>query len=186
MGAAARFANANTKFSERLGFLLPIQKEVEIVKPDGSKETKLVYDCPANYEVKIRRCKYQTARPPKKDEWYIAEFEVLKSSNPRIAVGALRAWMQAMDNDAAGAATTDFMFAALGLDRRVASELAEIKKLDAEGVLPAMLADTLDDPTDPENCHNALEGKIVCVEVQEIITKGKGQPFNRHTWTPKK
>lgn len=184
MGAIDRFKNANTKFSERGEYLLPIQREEKVIDPVSKQETtKLVYDSPANYTLKIQRVIWKSARPPKRGEFYIVEGEVLKSSNPRVAVGSKRTWMQAMDNDVGPTSATDFMFAALGFDRRDAEQLAEIKKLDVSGKLPEMLAETLDDPTDPA-CKNALKDCIVDVEVKEIITKAKGQAFNLHTWFP--
>jgi hypothetical protein len=188
MGAADRFKGANTKFSERGEYLIPIQKEetyeVEVngVKT-GKTATRVVYDSPANYEVKIKRCYWKTARD--KAEYYIVEYEVVKSNNPKVAVGALRTWMQAMDNDVGPTASTDFMFAALGKDRRNAIDLAEIKKLDADGELPGMLASTLEDPTDP-TCENSLKDLFVEVEVKQITTKKKGEPFNLHTFFPAK
>lgn len=186
MGAIDRFKGANTKFSERGEYLIPIMREEKQKdEKSGVEKTVLVYDSPANYTLKIKRCIWKTARPPKKDEWYLVEFEVVKSNNPRVPVGALRTWMQGMDNDAGPTAVTDFMFAALGFDRRNAQELAEIKKLDAEGAIPAMLAETLEDPTDPA-CKNALAGLLVDVEVKEIITKAKQQKFNLHSFFPNK
>lgn len=186
MGAIDRFKGANTKFSERGEYLIPIMREEKQKdEKSGIEKTVLVYDSPANYTLKIKRCIWKTARPPKKDEWYLVEFEVVKSNNPRVPVGALRTWMQGMDNDAGPTAVTDFMFAALGFDRRNAAELAEIKKLDVEGKIPAMLAETLEDPTDPA-CKNALAGFFVDVEVKEIITKGNQRAFNLHSFFPNK
>lgn len=186
MGAADRFKGANTKFSERGEYLVPIlREEKQKDEASGQERTVLVYDRPANYRLKILRCKWKTARPPKKDEWYLVEVEVVKSNNPRVEVGSLRTWMQGMDNDAGPTAVTDFMFAAIGKDRRNATELAEIKQLDKDGKIPDMLAETLDDPTDPA-CKNALEGCFVDVEVKEIVTKEKKQKFNLHTFFPAK
>lgn len=184
MAAIDRFKGANTKFSERGEYLIPIMREEQVKdEKTGQVATKLVYDSPANYTLKIKRCIWKTARPPKKDEWYLVEFEVVKSNNPRVPVGALRTWMQGMDNDAGPTAVTDFMFAALGYDRRNAQELAEIKRLDKEEKIPGMLAETLDDPTDPA-CQNALSDFLINVEVKEIITKEKKQKFNLHSFFP--
>lgn len=186
MGAADRFKGANTKFSERGEYLIPIQREEEVTNPvTKSVTTKLVYDSPANYRLKIKRCIWKSARPPKRGEYYIVEAEVLKSNNSRVQVGSVRTWMQAMDNDVGPTSATDFMFAAIGMDRRDAETLVEIKKLDVEGKLPDMLAETLEDAADPA-CKNSLKDAIVDVEVKEITTKGKGQPFNLHTFFPVK
>lgn len=184
MGAADRFKGANTKFSDRGEYLIPIQRE-EKSEVAGNVTTKLVYDSPANYRLKIKRVIWKTARAPKKGEFYIVEAEVVTSNNPRVAVGSARTWMQAMDNDVGPTAATDFMFAALGMDRRDKDGLAQIKALDAAGKLPEMLASTLEDPTDP-TCENSLRDCLVDVEVKEITTKGKGQPFNLHTFFPVK
>lgn len=190
MAAIDRFKGANTKFSERGEYLIPIMREEQVKdEKTGNISTKLVYDSPANFTLKIKRCLWKTARPPKKDEWYLVEFEVVKSNNPRVQVGSLRTWMQGMDNDAGPTAVTDFMFAALGYDRRNAQELAEIKRLDKEvddnGVttIAKMLAETLDDPTDPA-CKNCLSDFLLNVEVKEIITKEKKQKFNLHSFFP--
>jgi hypothetical protein len=75
------------------------------------------------------------------------------------------------------------MFAAMGFDRRIADELAQIKELDSGGQIPDMLAETLEDPKDPK-CKNKLAGQLLDVEVKQITTKGKGQPFNLHTFSP--
>jgi hypothetical protein len=182
MAAIDRFRGANTKFSERGEYLAPIQREEK--QEDGS--TKLVYDSPAIFTLKISRCLWKTARPPKRGEYYIVEGEVVRSSNPRVAEGSIRTWMQSMDNDAGQTAVTAFMFAALGLDRRNSEDYARMKEIEDAGKLPEMLAETLaKDPTDPL-CKNALEGCVVDVEVKEITTKGKGLPFNLHTWSPHK
>ena len=189
MGTAAdRFKGANTKFSERGEYLLPLQREEKVIDPATGKETgttKLVYDSPANYRLKIKRCLWKSARAPKRGEYYIVEGEVVKSSNPRVQVGSVRTWMQAMDNDVGQTSATDFMCAALGFDRRDATDLVEIKKFDAAGKLPEMLASTLEDPTDPA-CENSLKELFVDVEVKEITTKVKQQPFNLHTFYPVK
>lgn len=177
MGAADRFKGANTKFSERGEYLLPLQRE----EKDDKGTTKLVYDSPANYRLKIKRCLWKSARAPKRGEFYIVEAEVVKSNNPRVQVGSVRTWMQAMDNDVGPTSATDFMCAALGFDRRNAEDLVEIKKFDAAGELPNMLASTLEDPTDPA-CENSLKDAFVDVEVKEIITKAKQQAFNLHTF----
>lgn len=184
MSAADRFKGANTKFSDRGEYLIPIQRE-ETVDVAGVKTTKLVYDSPANYQLKIKRCIWKTARAPKKGDFYIVEAEVVTSNNPRVPVGSTRTWMQSMDNDVGPTAVTDFMFAALGMDRRDKDGLVEIKKIDAEGKLPEMLASTLEDPTEP-SCENSLRDALVNVEVKEITTKAKGQPFNLHTFFPAK
>lgn len=179
MSAAERFKQANAKFSERGEYLPPNQREEK--QADGS--TKLVYDSPANYTLKVRRCVWKTARPPKRDEFYIVEAEVTKSSNPRVAVGSIRTWMQGMTNEAGPTAVTAFLVAALGYDRRDASDKAAIEGLDKGGKLPALLAQTLEDPTD-SSCVNALKDFEVNVEVKEIITKGNQKPFNLHTFFP--
>ena len=179
MSARDKFARANTKFSERGEYLIPNMRE----EKDDKGVTHLVYDSPANYRLKIQRCVWKTARPPKRGEFYIVEAEVLQSNNPRVPVGVKRTWMQAMDNDTGPTAATDFMLAALGLDRRQQAVLEEIRKLEKEDKLPDMLAETLDDPTDP-SCKNALKGLLVDVEVKEIITKEKQQKFNLHTFFP--
>lgn len=182
MAAIDRFKGANTKFSERGEYLTPIQREEK--QADGT--TKLVYDSPAIYTLSIKRCLWKSARPPKRGEYYIVEGEVVQSSNPRVAVGSVRTWMQSMDNDVGQTAVTAFMFAALGLDRRNSEDYAQMSKLESEGKLSEMLAETLvQDPTDPV-CKNALAGAVVDVEVKEITTRGKGLPFNLHTWSPHK
>jgi hypothetical protein len=184
MSAADRFRKANTKFSERGEYLIPIEREDKVFDAAGKETgTKLVYDRPANYTLKILKCHYLVTR--EKDEFFILEGEVVKSDNPRVAVGLKRTWMQGMLNDVGPTAVTDFMFAAYGFDRRDSKTLAEIKKIDAEGKLPEMLAEILDDPTDP-TCKNALAGKLVDVEVKEILTKVKKEKFNLHTFFPTK
>lgn len=182
MSAKARFAKANTKFSERGEYLTPIMREEKTKNEQtGQETTALVYDQPANYTLKIRRCTWKESR--KKDNFYIVEAEVVKSSNPRVAVGQVRTWMQAMDNDVGPTAVTDFMFAALGFDRRQSDELAKIKELDASNAIQDMLAETLDDPSDAA-CKNSLKDHVVECEVKEIITKGEKKKFNLHTFTP--
>ena len=170
MGAASRFKGANTKFSERGEYLLPLQNE----KGEATG--------PANYQLEVRRCIWKDARD--KSEFYIAEFEVKKSTNPKVPVGSVRTWMQKW-NDAGKTAAADFMFATIGMDRRNAAELAEIKKLDEDGKIPEMLAATLDDPND-KDCQNSLKGFLVDCEVTEIITREKKQKFNKHTFFPVK
>ncbi len=170
MAAIDRFKGANTKFSERGEYLTPIQREEK--QADGTYAPR-----PGHLP---------GARPPKRGEYYIVEGEVVQSSNPRVAVGSVRTWMQSMDNDVGQTAVTAFMFAALGLDRRNSEDYAQMSKLESEGKLPEMLAETLvQDPTDPV-CKNALAGAVVDVEVKEITTRGKGLPFNLHTWSPHK
>lgn len=182
MGAIDRFKNANTKFSERGEYLTPITKE-QTFEENGKQVTKEVYDRPAHYTLKVQRIQWKNARPPKKGEFYIVEGEVTKSDNPKHPVGVKRTWMQAMDNDVGSTSATDFMVAALGYDRRNPDELAKIRKLEKDDRLPALLAETLDDPTDP-SCKNAFHDFEVDVEVKEIITKGNQKPFNLHTFTP--
>lgn len=186
MGAIDRFKGANTKFSERGEYLTPIMRDETIVDPVTKQATtKQVYDSPAHYTLKVQRIQWKNARPPKKGEFYIVEGEVTKSDNPKVPVGVKRTWMQAMDNDAGPTAATDFVCAALGYDRRNPEELAAIRKLEKDDRLPALLAETLEDPTDPL-CKNALRDFEIDVEVKEIITKEKKQPFNVHNWTPSK
>lgn len=184
MGAIDRFRNANTKFSERGEYLTPMTRDEKVIDPVTKLETtKEVYDRPAHYRIKVQRIQWKQARAPKKGEYYIVEGEVTKSDNPKHPVGVKRTWMQAMDNDVGPTAATDFVFAALGYDRRNPEELEEMKQLEKDGELPAILAETLDEPTDPA-CKNALAGLEVDVEVKQIVTKGKQQPFNLHTFSP--
>ncbi len=180
MGAADRFRKANTKFSERGEYLIPHQREE---KDEKTGTTRLVYDRPANYTIRITKCHYLESR--EKDEFFIVDFEVVKSDNPRVGAGVKRTWMQGMLNDVGPTAVTAFMFAAYGFDRQDAKTAIEIKKLDEEGKLPGMLAEVLDDPTDP-TCKNSLAGLEVEVEVKEIETKKEKKAFNLHTFFPVK
>jgi hypothetical protein len=179
MGAADRFKGANTKFSERGEYLVPIMKDVEVTDTLGAKKIASVYDRPANFTLKIKRCIWKTSR--EKKDFFIAEFDVVASDNPKVPVGASRTWMQNMDGDVGESAVPAFMFACLGLDRRDAKDLAEIKKIEADQELPGMLAATLEDPTDTA-CENSLKDLFVDVEVKEIETKKNKTPFNAHTF----
>lgn len=179
MSAIDKFKKANTNFSERGEYLYPIYRE----EKNEKGETIQVFDREANYRVQIRRCLYKVARPPKKGEYYIAEFTVLESDNPKIPTGSRRTWMQSMDTDAGSTAVPAFVFACLGLDRGNAEDLAKIKKVEADDELASLIASTLEDPTD-NACENALKEFEVNVVVREIITKQKQQKFNLHVWTP--
>lgn len=165
MSAVDRFKGANTNFSERGERLTPCQKE-ELV--DG----KIVYHYlgPADYVLKVIKCQWKKARD--NTEYYIADFEVVASTNPDVKPGARRNWMQPMTGKAADIANTrvtEFMLAALGMEKSD----PVVKQLEKEGKLPQMLAETLDDPTDPV-CTNALKGNLLRANYkQEVSKEGK-------------
>jgi len=176
MSARDRFKNANTNFGvDRLKALPAITQE----KQDEKGTTQEVYAADANYRVKVLSCKWIS--PRKGDDMFIAEVEILKSNNPKAPVGAKFAYKENMGRDAANARLVDFMFAALGVDRRDAKQLAEIKKLEADGKIPDMLAESLDDSSDPA-CKNALKDCVLDVEVTQRISKEKGQPYRFYSF----
>lgn len=133
------------------------------------------------YELEIKRCSWFESR--KKEEFYVVEFKVLESTNARHAAGLDRNWMPKMNQDTSDANLKGFIIACLGIDR---TDKTAIEKV--EDSLQDALAESLDDPTDPD-CKNALKGIRVHASVKKTMTKPdaanpNGRPFNVHTFSP--
>lgn len=179
MSAAERFKNANTNFgADRVKPLPPIYRE----EKDDKGVTKLVFERAAHYRVQVEKCVW--IDPRKGPDLYISEFRILKSNNDKAQVGSRHSYKQNTELDAANTRMVEFMFAASGVDRREAEGLAIIKQAEAENLIPQMLAETLDDPTDP-SCKNSLKGAIIDVEVEERISKD-GFPYKHYSFFPVK
>ncbi len=178
MSAAERFKNANANFgADRVKPLPPIYKE-----QTDNGVTKQVFDRAGIYRVKVAKCIW--VDPRKGPDLFISEFEVLKSNNEKVPVGSRQAFKQNMELDAANTRVVEFMFAASGIDRRDGEGLEIIKQAEKDEKIPAMLAETLDDPTDPA-CKNALKGALLDVEVEERIAKN-GFPYKHYSFFPVK
>ena len=179
MSAIDLFKGANTNFSERGERLTPLQSEETVEGPDGKKTTKFTYEGPAQYQVKVLRCTWKEARD--KQEYFIADFEVLRSTNPKVNVGVQRNWMQCMTgkgSDAAIKRCGEFAVAAMGLEKTSDEVKAIGDKMDA------ILAAALLDPADPV-CQNSLAGCILNVEVKQSISKD-GVAYTAPTFSPAK
>lgn len=177
MGAADRFKNASTDFGvDRVKPLPPIYRE----EKDDKGVTKPVFDRAGIYRVKVEKCIW--VDPRKGPDLFIAEFTIVKSNNEKAPVGSRFAFKQNMELEAANTRVVEFMFAGSGVDRRKPDGLAIIKQLEDEGKIPEMLAETLEDPTDPA-CKNSLKDALLDVEVEERIAKN-GFPYKHYSFYP--
>lgn len=177
MGAADRFKKASTEFGvDRVKPLPFIFRE----EKDEQGAVKQIYEADGKYRVKILKCIWVS--PRKGPDLFISEFEILQSNNPKAPVGSRFAFKQNMELDAANTRIVEFLFAAVGLDRRNPEHLVEIKKFDEDGKIPDMLAETLEDPKDP-TCKNSLKDAFLDVEVTEGVSK-EGFQYRKYSFFP--
>jgi len=128
-----------------------------------------------DYELKIRRCKWVDTR--KKEEFFLAEFEVTESNNPKTPAGAIRKWMPIMGEDTSDAKLKGFAIACLGIEQ---GDAEKIEAASAE--LPGFFEASLDGP-DAENV-NALKDVLVRCEVTKRTAKGSGNEYRYYRFYP--
>lgn len=127
-----------------------------------------VYLTPGIYDLEIIRCIDKMTR--EKGPAFIAEAEVLSSTNPEHPVGSKRTWYQKMvDLNVGQGAIGGFLFGIFDLDNVPA------RKTDFWPYMGRFMPRVVG----PEN---VLSGLMVHVRCTQITTVKKGQPFTKHDW----
>jgi hypothetical protein len=149
------------------------------------------YFKPGNYKVRIKAVKTQDSQVGPAKKFFIVETEVLKSSNPDIAVGSERSQIIDMSNVMALPNVKYFVAAASGVDPNSEGINGEVegywkKKLAEDGVLKPG-----EDVSFDQICElvvsaiNPLGGIELDLECMNITTKGEGKEFTKHLWQPR-
>lgn len=119
-----------------------------------------VYFKPGVYLAKILACK--AIRDRKGVGTFVAECELLESSEPSLPKGTLCSWVVKLDKEPALGNIKGFVAAALDADPK-AVKAENVEQVCSEG--------------------NPLKGTILRVSAQNITTKA-GAPFTKVTWMP--
>lgn len=118
------------------------------------------YFKPGLYAVRVRECKLITSR--QKDDLFIVECEVLKSSHESIVEGSTASWIVNMKHDASLGNIKGFLAAALDcLEEEIDEEACELA-------------------ISKENPLKNAEVDLECV----LLTTRKGGEFTKHMWSP--
>lgn len=120
-----------------------------------------VYFLPGVYTVEIRECKGVTSR--KRQDLYIVECKILKSSNPLREAGTRASWCVNMSNDSWKSNLKKFAIAVNGGEE----DLGSVKDFLMASISAA----------------NPVKGEqleLVCTQ----ITTRAGMPFTKHEWSP--
>lgn len=142
----------------------------------GLKDAKISetgsYLTDGTYKLRVERIVYKQTRS--KGYAYIAEFNVLESSNPEHPVGSKRTWFQSMnDKEIAFPAIQKFAAAALGVNPFRDKELFEKEILPN---IEELVENSISDAGD------IFKGKDVNCEVEQVKTK-KGGDFSRYDFS---
>ncbi len=129
-----------------------------------------VYLGPGIFDCEIVRCLVKDSQ--KSGMGFIAELEILQSSNPEHPAGVKRTWWQGMKNkNVAFGAIKDFMLQIFCLPN------VKERETDFDPYLEAFM----DRATGAEN---VLSGMFVHVECTMIKTREKQLDFTKHDWSP--
>jgi hypothetical protein len=120
-----------------------------------------------NYLLEIAGTKIVKGR--KDDNFYVAEFVVHESDDPKLQLGSKPSWVTNMKQDAALGNIKMYVAAAMGIDPKneAARVTAEITADVAELVVT----------------KNTLRGRFVRVSTKQTTTRA-GNPFTKHFWDP--
>lgn len=121
----------------------------------------------SKYKCEISRVLVKPAR--KGFNVFIAELNVLESSNPDVTPGTSRSFLQKLNVDGADATLKAFAYAALG-----------IEKDDKDGKAKVDPAKALEAACD----KGAFNGIQIYVETQAVLTREKKSQFTRHAFSP--
>lgn len=120
----------------------------------------------SKYKCEISRVLVKPAR--KGFNVFIAELNVLESTNPDVTPGTSRSWLQKLSVDGADSALKGFAYAALGIDK---DDKDSKTKVDAAKALEAACD------------KGAFNGIHIYVETSAVITREKKTQFTRHTFS---
>lgn len=143
--------------------------------------TRGIYLLPGSYDLEVENILTITTR--KKTNAFIAEFRVLKSSNPEVAEGALVSWYQALELDAA-LPNIKKLFIALTGTNMADPKAKETFNGELEELLELMTSFVPGkDENGDERVHPAKElGWKVHVDCVMTETKAGGE-FTVHNWS---
>jgi hypothetical protein len=126
------------------------------------------------YDVRIIRCLVKQTQ--RSGIGFIAELEILTSTNPKHSPGTTASWFQGLTKNQATAfgAIKEFVVALYGLDPKADGERikAEVEP-NIEAIMNAAVG-----------VQNILAGRCVHLETFTKKTREKGLDFTVHRWTP--
>lgn len=144
-------------------------------------ESGVFFTAPFKGEVRVDRVVHKQGR---KGVFYIVEATVVSvaqsATNPKTGkytdnVGDKRSWVQSLkDQDVGFRAVKQFCLAASGIDSKSSDDAERAKEFEneCEDIMSSSCTDGI------------FNGAVLPLEVIEIITKEKKQPFALHMWGP--
>lgn len=130
----------------------------------GVKDAKYTergaYILPGEYLLRVKCCKDGETRPPKKEAYFLVEFDILRSSNSQRPANTEATWFVKLTTEPAMGNIKKFISVASGTD------MGDVDEAGCEMVVSA---------------ENPLAGTIVRCSATEIETKS-GNPFTLCKW----
>lgn len=127
-----------------------------------------VYFLQGKYTVEVIKCMLMNSR--KREELFIVECKIIKSSEPKRPVDMKCSWVVKMSQDAALGNIKGFIAAAMEVDP------------DSDQISDSEWEDNCEAAVDDDN---PLAGTIVDLECSDITTRA-GDPFTLHRWSTAK
>lgn len=149
--------------------------KVEKVKASGDKLPNLP---PGFFKVRISKCKAVDGHEG--DLWFVVEFEILEADvedgYPAVKVGRFYSWVTKWNTNMGPINVKRFALASQGLDPNDEANDGEVD----DDFIETMVGQE----KDADEPGTWLAGIEMDVQCDMIITKGKKEPFTKHTWYP--